>query len=166
MAQEERALCLNRNVCPRLRMSDGEWWHICWLTDHRYHPPLPPHFKDEKTGPDAEIGAQLFRPHSSALTPCPSFPTGSEPKPCVQPFDSGVADSATNSSGGPWRPEDPDFSAMEDEQAGVRLPRWAGVDSSGASTLCLAPAFYQALCVQYFRELLKHSRVVIMPFHR
>ncbi|XP_066889425.1 rho guanine nucleotide exchange factor 18-like [Kogia breviceps] len=41
---------------------------------------------------------------------------GSEPKPCVQPFDSGAADSASKSSGGPWRPEDPDFSAMEDEQ--------------------------------------------------
>ncbi|XP_057396448.1 rho guanine nucleotide exchange factor 18-like [Balaenoptera acutorostrata] len=43
-------------------------------------------------------------------------PSGSEPKPCVQPFDSGAADSATKSSGGPWRPEDPDFSVMEDEQ--------------------------------------------------
>ncbi|OWK12029.1 hypothetical protein Celaphus_00003220, partial [Cervus elaphus hippelaphus] len=42
----------------------------------------------------------------------------SEPKPCVQPFDSRAADSPTKSSGGPWRPEDPDFSTMEDEQAG------------------------------------------------
>ncbi|KAB0400626.1 hypothetical protein E2I00_013668 [Balaenoptera physalus] len=39
-----------------------------------------------------------------------AFKRGSEPKPCVQPFDSGAADSATKSSGGPWRPEDPDFS--------------------------------------------------------
>ncbi|XP_033256826.1 rho guanine nucleotide exchange factor 18 isoform X2 [Orcinus orca] len=43
-------------------------------------------------------------------------PSGSEPKPYVQPFDSGAADSTTKSSGGPWRPEDPDFPAMEDEQ--------------------------------------------------
>ncbi|TKC34440.1 hypothetical protein EI555_013490 [Monodon monoceros] len=46
-----------------------------------------------------------------------AFKRGSEPKPYVQPFDSGAADSATKGSAGPWRPEDPDFPAMEDEQA-------------------------------------------------
>ncbi|XP_005632985.2 rho guanine nucleotide exchange factor 18 isoform X1 [Canis lupus familiaris] len=45
-----------------------------------------------------------------------AFKRGSEPKPCVQPFDSGAAASATESSGGPWRPEHPDFPSMEDEQ--------------------------------------------------
>lgn len=43
-------------------------------------------------------------------------PSGSESKPCAQPFDSGAADSATKSSSGRWRPECPDFSAMGDEQ--------------------------------------------------
>ena len=64
MAQEERALCLNRNVCSRLRMSGGEWWHVCWLTDHQYHPPLQPHFTDEKT----EAQMQHLGPNSSGLT--------------------------------------------------------------------------------------------------
>ncbi|XP_037680341.1 rho guanine nucleotide exchange factor 18 isoform X2 [Choloepus didactylus] len=47
---------------------------------------------------------------------------GSEPKPCVQAFESGTAASATNNSSssscpGPWRSENPDFfSTMEDEQ--------------------------------------------------
>nr|XP_010965096.2 rho guanine nucleotide exchange factor 18 [Camelus bactrianus] len=45
-----------------------------------------------------------------------AFKRGSEPKPCVQPFDSEAADSATKSSRGAWRPEHPDFSAMGDEQ--------------------------------------------------
>ncbi|XP_042638600.1 rho guanine nucleotide exchange factor 18-like [Orycteropus afer afer] len=51
-----------------------------------------------------------------------AFKRGSEAKPCVQPFDSGAAASATNSSSGscpgPWRPENSDFfSTMGDEQA-------------------------------------------------
>ncbi|XP_008578837.1 PREDICTED: uncharacterized protein LOC103596869 [Galeopterus variegatus] len=46
-----------------------------------------------------------------------AFKRGSEPKPCVQPVDSGAAPLATKSSSGPWRPEDPDFfCTMEDEQ--------------------------------------------------
>nr|XP_055200328.1 rho guanine nucleotide exchange factor 18-like [Nyctereutes procyonoides] len=45
-----------------------------------------------------------------------AFKRGSEPKPCVQPFDSGAAASTTESSGRPWRPEHPDFPTMEDEQ--------------------------------------------------
>ncbi|XP_058137915.1 rho guanine nucleotide exchange factor 18 isoform X2 [Dasypus novemcinctus] len=50
-----------------------------------------------------------------------AFKRGSEPKPCVQTFESGTAASATNSSSGScpghWRPENPDFfSSMEDEQ--------------------------------------------------
>uniref|UniRef100_A0A8C9NWK7 Rho guanine nucleotide exchange factor 18 n=1 Tax=Spermophilus dauricus TaxID=99837 RepID=A0A8C9NWK7_SPEDA len=43
--------------------------------------------------------------------------TGSEPKPCVQPFDSRAAALATKSSREAWTPESPDFvSTMEDEQ--------------------------------------------------
>lgn len=46
-----------------------------------------------------------------------AFKRGSEPKSRVQPFDSGAAALATKSSRGPWRPEDPDFfSIMQDEQ--------------------------------------------------
>uniref|UniRef100_A0A7N9IHI8 Uncharacterized protein n=1 Tax=Macaca fascicularis TaxID=9541 RepID=A0A7N9IHI8_MACFA len=44
-------------------------------------------------------------------------PSGSEPKSCVQPCDSGAVASATNSSSGSWKPENPDFfSAMGDDQ--------------------------------------------------
>ncbi|KAM6168134.1 rho guanine nucleotide exchange factor 18-like [Erethizon dorsatum] len=46
-----------------------------------------------------------------------AFKRGSEPKSCVQTFDSGAAALAPKSSCGPWRPEDPDFfSTMQDEQ--------------------------------------------------
>ncbi|XP_075397348.1 rho guanine nucleotide exchange factor 18-like [Tenrec ecaudatus] len=50
-----------------------------------------------------------------------AFKRGSEPKPCVQTFDSGVGASATtrnsDSCPGPWRPENSSFlSTMEDEQ--------------------------------------------------
>ncbi|XP_045146249.1 rho guanine nucleotide exchange factor 18-like [Echinops telfairi] len=50
-----------------------------------------------------------------------AFKRGSEPKPCVQTFDSGVGASATTRSSGscagPWRPENSGFlSTMEDEQ--------------------------------------------------
>lgn len=49
-----------------------------------------------------------------------AFKRGSEPKPCAQPFDAGAVASATKSSSGPWRPENPDFfSAMGDEQEEV-----------------------------------------------
>ncbi|KAK2509831.1 hypothetical protein MC885_017500 [Smutsia gigantea] len=44
---------------------------------------------------------------------------GSEPKPCVQPLDSGAAASATKSSSSPWKAERPDFFTMEEEQAGL-----------------------------------------------
>ncbi|KAH0507694.1 Rho guanine nucleotide exchange factor 18 [Microtus ochrogaster] len=54
-----------------------------------------------------------------------AFKRGSEPKSCAQPLDSGDAASATKGSRGPWRPENPDFfSAMEDDQAGIRRLRW------------------------------------------
>ena len=49
---------------PQAQDECGEWWHICWLTDHRYHPPLPPHFTDEKT----EAQMQNLGPNSSGLT--------------------------------------------------------------------------------------------------
>uniref|UniRef100_G1Q8S7 Uncharacterized protein n=1 Tax=Myotis lucifugus TaxID=59463 RepID=G1Q8S7_MYOLU len=42
--------------------------------------------------------------------------TGSESKPCVQPFDPGAAALTTNSSRGSWRPEHLEFSTMGDEQ--------------------------------------------------
>ncbi|XP_017735534.1 PREDICTED: uncharacterized protein LOC108534589 [Rhinopithecus bieti] len=46
-----------------------------------------------------------------------AFKRGSEPKSCVQPCDSGAVASATNSSSGSWKPENPDFfSAMGDDQ--------------------------------------------------
>ncbi|XP_005272521.1 rho guanine nucleotide exchange factor 18 isoform X1 [Homo sapiens] len=46
-----------------------------------------------------------------------AFKRGSEPKSCVQPFDSGAVASATKSSSGSWKPENPDFfSAMGDDQ--------------------------------------------------
>nr|XP_036874038.1 rho guanine nucleotide exchange factor 18 isoform X3 [Manis javanica] len=46
-----------------------------------------------------------------------AFKRGSEPKPCVQPFDSGAAAAAPKSSSGPWRPGHPDFFfTVEDEQ--------------------------------------------------
>ncbi|KAM7331526.1 hypothetical protein ACRRTK_008234 [Alexandromys fortis] len=54
-----------------------------------------------------------------------AFKRGSESKSCAQPLDSGDAASATKGSRGPWRPENPDFfSAMEDDQAGIRRLRW------------------------------------------
>lgn len=51
----------------------------------------------------------------------PPFSTGSESKPCVQPFDPGPAALDTkSSSGGSWRPGCLDFSStMGDTQAGV-----------------------------------------------
>nr|XP_040146487.1 rho guanine nucleotide exchange factor 18 isoform X4 [Ictidomys tridecemlineatus] len=46
-----------------------------------------------------------------------AFKRGSEPKPCVQPFDSRAAALATKSSHEAWTPESPDsISTMEDEQ--------------------------------------------------
>ncbi|ELK08106.1 hypothetical protein PAL_GLEAN10002144 [Pteropus alecto] len=74
---------------------------------------------------------------------------GSDPKPCVQPFDPEAATSATKSGGGPWRPEDLDFfSAMADEQASVRLLKWAGADDSGSSKLSLdASAMHEGPCL-------------------
>ncbi|XP_030663545.1 rho guanine nucleotide exchange factor 18-like [Nomascus leucogenys] len=46
-----------------------------------------------------------------------AFKRGSEPKSCVQPFDSGAVASATKSSSRSWKPENPDFfSAMGDDQ--------------------------------------------------
>ncbi|KAM9688221.1 rho guanine nucleotide exchange factor 18 isoform 1-T1 [Trichechus inunguis] len=54
-------------------------------------------------------------------------PSGSDSKPCVQPFDSGAAASATNSSSGScpgrWRRENSDFfSTTRDEQAEDGFP--------------------------------------------
>lgn len=128
--------------------------------------PCHPILRMRKLRPRCRNWGPTFRPHSSALTPCPPFPQALSPSHVSSPLTLELQIQPPQQEV-TLRPPDPDFSAMEDEQAGCPTTRWAGVDdSSGASTLCLAPAFYQALCVQYFRELLKHSRVVIMPFHR
>ncbi|XP_042770011.1 rho guanine nucleotide exchange factor 18-like, partial [Panthera leo] len=74
-------------------------------------PPGPPGSLSHGSWGPQELVAGLGT-HGSEDKPL----SGSEPKPCVQPFDSEAAASATGSSGGPWRPGCPDFPTMEDEQ--------------------------------------------------
>uniref|UniRef100_A0A8C6CJ43 Uncharacterized protein n=1 Tax=Moschus moschiferus TaxID=68415 RepID=A0A8C6CJ43_MOSMO len=84
--------------------------------------------------------------------------SGSEPKPCVQPFDSGTADSATRSSGGPWRPEDPDFSTMEDEQEDGIPGLLGGSESSEDLSLDLGALQGSEYLQDLGLEVLSHSQ--------
>ncbi|XP_033615689.1 rho guanine nucleotide exchange factor 18-like [Fukomys damarensis] len=79
--------------------------------------PAPAHHPQTR-GPMASSALNHSWPALSKLWPKRwAFKRGSEPKSCVQPFDSGAAALATKSSREPWRPEDPDvFSIMQDEQ--------------------------------------------------
>ncbi|XP_027403420.1 rho guanine nucleotide exchange factor 18 isoform X1 [Bos indicus x Bos taurus] len=87
-----------------------------------------------------------------------AFKRGSEPKPCVQPFDSGAADSATKSSSGPWRPEDPDFSTMEDEQEDGIPGLLGGSESSEDLSLDLGALQGSEYLQDLGLEVLSHSQ--------